>query len=77
MIHGRNLELAPGERVVQAWRVKMWPAGEYSMVRFELHAEGKGTRVTMDHWGFPEDQGEHLGAGWHQNYWEPLRKHLA
>jgi activator of HSP90 ATPase len=77
MILGRNLELAPGRRLVQAWRVKVWPEGEYSMVRFELHPEGRQTRVTMDHWGFPDDQGEHLDAGWHQNYWEPLRKHLS
>jgi len=77
MILGRNVELVEGERVGQAWRVKAWPAGEYSMVRFELRPEGHGTRLMMDHWGFPEDQGEHLSAGWHKNYWEPLRKHLT
>ena len=27
MILGRQIELIPGERIVQAWRVKGWPAG--------------------------------------------------
>jgi activator of HSP90 ATPase len=76
MILGRNIELVPGERVVQAWRVKVWPVGEYSTVRFELRAEGASTHIALDHWGFPEGQAEHLAAGWHENYWEPLRKHL-
>ena len=33
-IHGRHVELVPGKRVVQAWRVKMWDPGVYSLVRF-------------------------------------------
>src|SRR5689334_16463182 len=36
MIEGRNLELVPGQRIVQAWRVYDWPAGVYSIVRFVL-----------------------------------------
>ena len=39
MILGRNVECVPGERVVQAWRVKLWEPGVYSMVRFELRPE--------------------------------------
>jgi hypothetical protein len=61
---------------VQAWRVKSWEPGVYSIARFELRAEGAGTRLVLDHVGFPEGQAEHLGQGWHANYWEPLRKHL-
>jgi activator of HSP90 ATPase len=76
MIVGFNLEVVPSDRLVQAWRVKVWPGGEYSTVRFDLRPEGDGTRVVLDHWGFPEGQDEHLAAGWHKNYWEPLRRHL-
>src|SRR5262245_27986448 len=54
MIVGRTLELVDSERVVQAWRVKLWEAGVYSVVRFTLRAEGDGTRVTLDHSSFPE-----------------------
>src|SRR5581483_8645098 len=33
-IIGRNLELVPGRRIVQAWRVVPWPEGVYSIARF-------------------------------------------
>jgi activator of HSP90 ATPase len=77
MITGRIIECVPGERLVQAWRAKPWEAGVYSIVRFELRSEGKGTRVVLDHTGYPEGQGEHLDKGWHANYWEPLRTLLS
>jgi uncharacterized protein YndB with AHSA1/START domain len=76
-IHGRHIELVPGTRVVQAWRVKMWDPGVYSLVRFTLTAEGKGTKVVLEHSGFPEAQAEHLAAGWSANYWEPLTKYFS
>lgn len=77
MILGRTIESAPGERLVQAWRVKTWPPGVYSIAHFELRPEGKSTRIVLDHAGFPAEQGEHLHQGWHANYWEPMRKALA
>ena len=77
MIEGRMLECAPGERVVQAWRVKTWEPGVYSIARFELVPEGGMTRIVFDHTGFPEDQGEHLAEGWQKNYWAPLKNAVA
>ncbi len=77
MIHGRVVECVPGERLVQAWRVKAWSPGLYSIVRFELRPEGAGTRVVLEHGGYPDEQREHLDKGWHANYWEPLRKFFA
>ncbi|MFL6231823.1 MAG: SRPBCC domain-containing protein [Thermoanaerobaculia bacterium] len=77
MIQGRNVELVPNQRIVQAWRVGNWEPGVYSIARFELKPEGSGTRLAFDHTGFPEENRPHLEAGWHANYWEPLRKHLA
>jgi activator of HSP90 ATPase len=74
MILGRQIELVPGERIVQAWRVKLWEPGVFSLVRFDLRADGAGTRATLTHAAFPEGQGEHLAKGWHTNYWEPLAK---
>ncbi len=77
MIEGRNIELVPDQRIVQAWRVRNWPPGLYSIARFELEGEGDGTRLVFEHSGFPEGEREHLASGWHANYWEPLKKHLA
>ena len=51
-----------------------WRDGVYSVVRIELQKAGDSTRVLLDHSGFPEEMHEHLGAGWHRMYWEPLKK---
>jgi activator of HSP90 ATPase len=75
-IVGRNVELIPGKRVVQAWRAADWPEGLYSMVRFELVPHGTGTRLVFDHTGFPAGQHDHLAQGWEENYWSLLRKYL-
>jgi|SRR5215471_4525607 len=76
-IVGRNVELMPGRRIVQAWRSNGWPDGSYSIVKFELNQQGSGTRLVMDHRGFPDGKREQLEAGWKQHYWEPLAKYLG
>ena len=76
-IEGRNIELVTNQRIVQAWRPAAWPAGVYSIVRFELVTSGSGTRIVFDHTGFPEENGEHLNEGWPRNYWQPLRSYLG
>jgi activator of HSP90 ATPase len=76
-IGGRQLELVPDRRIVQAWRVVDWPAGIYSIARFELADRGGKTQLVFDHIGFPAGQGEHLAQGWRANYWGPLEKYLA
>src|SRR5262249_31603902 len=73
-IVGRNLELVPNKRIVQAWRVAGWPESIYSVARFELKAERRGTRLIFDHIGFPEGLHDHLLEGWESNYWSPLKK---
>ena len=75
-ITGRILELVPGQRIVEAWRVVDWPAGVYSIARFDMSAEGSGTRVTFDHVGFPEGLKEHLAIGWQQHYWDAMTKYF-
>jgi activator of HSP90 ATPase len=76
-IVGRQLELLPNERIVQAWRVSYWNAGIYSIARFELAEQDLGTKLVFDHTGFPAGDGQHLLEGWNGNYWEPLGKYLA
>ena len=77
MITGRNIELTPEKRIVQAWRAGNWPEGTYSIVRFDFAPEGAGTKLIFDHAGFPEANRKHLEGGWHKMYWEPLKKYLA
>lgn len=82
MVTGRNVELIPDKRIVQAWRIKVWPEGVYSIVSFELQPNGSGTRLTMTHDGFPDGMRAHLNGempdgGWYRQYWEPLQKYLS
>lgn len=76
-IIGRNIELVPDRRIVQAWRVVDWPEGIYSIARFELDAQGSGTRLVFDHTSFPAGLHDHLASGWQERYWAPLKKYLG
>jgi activator of HSP90 ATPase len=74
---GRQIELVPDKRIVQAWRPGDWEPGVYSIVKLELSDSGSGTKLILDHKGFPNGAGESLLDGWNKNYWEPLAKFLA
>jgi activator of HSP90 ATPase len=76
-VTGRQIELVPNQRLVQAWRAGSWPLGVFSIARFELVAEGPSTKIVFDHTGFPRGAAEHLAAGWKSHYWEALGKFLA
>jgi activator of HSP90 ATPase len=76
-IVGRQLELAPNELIVQAWRVLNWPRGAYSIARFEFSEQAGVTTIVFDHTGFPKGAAEHLASGWQEHYWDPLTKVLA
>jgi activator of HSP90 ATPase len=75
-IVGRILELVPNERIVEAWRVVDWPAGIYSIARFEFRANDKGTILVFDHTGFPPGLKAHLSDGWQEHYWDALAKYF-
>ena len=77
VIVGRNIELVPDQRIVQAWRPTYWEPGVYSLVKFELKAQASQTRVILDHTGFPEGLFASLSSGWKEHYWERLTKYLA
>ena|SRR5271165_7397859 len=83
-IQGRQIELVPGERIVQSWRGVDWAPGTHSLVRFTLKPEGNGTRLLLDHDAYPEGPSpmypswhEHLSSNWPVFYFEPLEKYLA
>jgi activator of HSP90 ATPase len=76
-ITGRHIELVPNVRVVQAWRRGNWPAGIYSIAKFELVEQGSGCKIAFDHTGFPMGDAQGLASGWKAHYWEPLAKVLA
>jgi activator of HSP90 ATPase len=78
-VEGRNIELTPNRRIVQAWRASDWKAGFYTVIRFDLAARGTGAHLTFDQAGFIEDPAEWKGLdeGWPKMYWDPLHKYLG
>jgi uncharacterized protein YndB with AHSA1/START domain len=76
-IAGRQIELVPDQRIVQAWRTADWAPGWYSIAHFELSDDGGTTRLDFNHTGFPKGQAEHLAEGWQSHYWQPLARFLA
>ncbi|MGA2350480.1 MAG: SRPBCC family protein [Terracidiphilus sp.] len=76
-IVGRNIELVPNQRIVQAWRPTHWDAGIYSIVHFEFTPRAAESTLIFDHTGFPEGEYDHLDWGWHNHYWDPIKKYLT
>ena len=78
MILGQTIENIPAERLVQAWRVANWAPGVYSIVKYEFEkVSDTETRLILDHAGYPQEDESHLGPGWDNKYWKPLKKYLA
>ena len=76
-ITGRNLEMLPAERLVQAWRAGGWKPGAFSIAAFSFVKDGTTTKLLFDHRGFPDGEGASLAQGWHAHYWGPLTTYLA
>jgi activator of HSP90 ATPase len=74
---GRQIELVPGERLIQAWRFPVWEPGAYSIVRFTLTAEDGGTLLSLEQHGVPADWQEHVNTNWPTFYLRPLADHFA
>jgi activator of HSP90 ATPase len=77
LVVGRNIELLPNQRIVQAWRPTHWDPSVYSVVKFELKPRNSETLIILHHTGFPEGEFDHLDPGWKLRYWDPLKKYLA
>ena len=73
-IDGRNLELDPDRKIVQAWRGSDWPEGHYSRATFSLSAVPRGTRLTFRQSGVPEEFYEDISQGWRDYYWTPMKE---
>ncbi|WP_299083541.1 SRPBCC domain-containing protein [uncultured Paraglaciecola sp.] len=77
MISGITIEAVLNLRLVQAWRVANWDEGIYSIVKFEvIEISQDETKICFDHSGFPPEHEEHLTQGWHDRYWQPMKKYL-
>lgn len=77
-ITGRNLELVPGERIVQSWRTSEFDEEhEDSVVTLTLEGTDEGTLLTLVHSNVPEEHRSYEEGGWESNYFEPMRLYFA
>jgi uncharacterized protein YndB with AHSA1/START domain len=77
-ISGRNLELIPGERIVQSWRTTEFADNdEDSIITVVLQEAGDGTLLTLEHSNVPDTHKSYEEGGWHANYFEPMVAYFA
>src|SRR6201995_1171923 len=81
-VEGRQIELVPGERVVQAWRFgsahsDAWEPGVYSIVGFTFSPAGDATRFGTDHEGIPPKCHGHIQSGYPSFYQGPLARYFS
>src|SRR5215471_14069362 len=70
-ITGRNLELVPGERIVQSWRTTHF-TDEHgdSIITVTLDEVADGTLLTLVHSNVPDGQTSYERGGWQEHYFE-------
>lgn len=73
-VSGINVDLVPGKRVVQAWRMKEFPVGIFSMATFQLsRTKDGGTELVLTHRGVPKELIPDVEKDWRKFYWEKIR----
>jgi uncharacterized protein YndB with AHSA1/START domain len=77
-ITGRNLELVPGERIVQSWRTSEFTEQhEDSIITVTLEEVADGTLLTLTHSRVPDGQTSYEQGGWQQHYFEPMQEYFT
>jgi activator of HSP90 ATPase len=73
---GKNIELIPGQKIVQSWRANDWPDNIYSTVTFSFKSLPQGTELTFTQVDIPTDYEADVAQGWQDFYWQPLIDYL-
>ena len=75
-IEGVNIELVPGEKIVQSWRYDDWPQGHFSRVTFSFKEVDGKTKMTFKQTGVPVQFYDDIKQGWIDYYWTPMKEML-
>jgi activator of HSP90 ATPase len=76
-IHGKNLELEPGKRIVQSWRTTEFSVDEPdSRIEITLEPVGNQTKLTLKHTHLPP-HGRQYEQGWVDSYFEPMKEYFS
>ena len=76
-IHGKNIELVPNQRIVQAWRTSEFSDDEPdSQIEITLEPVEGQTKLTLKHTGLPPHGGQYED-GWVESYFEPMKAYFS
>lgn len=78
--YGKNIELIPGRRIVQTWRMRQdnWPEEIMSEITFDFQDAGNGkTKIIFTQSNIPTNVAVEFKQGWKDYYWEPLKALFA
>ncbi len=75
-IKGKNKELEPGRRIVQAWRTTEFATSDAdSQIELLLEPAAGGTRVTLTHTNVPDGHTTYR-EGWQTHYFDKMKAHF-
>jgi activator of HSP90 ATPase len=75
-IHGKNLELIPGRRIVQSWRTSEFSTDEPdSIIEITLEPIDNQTKLTLRHTNLPP-HGTQYEQGWVESYFDPMQEYF-
>lgn len=75
---GRNIELLPGERIVQEWETEDWPTGAPpSRVTLAFAGQNGGTELSIEHEDLPAHAVERYAQEWRKHYLDPMELFFA
>lgn len=76
-IEGKNLELVPSQRVLQAWRTAEFSRDEPdSLLEVRFEATDSGSRLVLRHSQLPP-HGMQYKQGWIDSYFTPMKEYFA
>lgn len=73
---GKFIELIQDKRVVQTWKANDWMKDDVSTITITLKRTEAGTLLEFVQTGVPERFVEGIDQGWHEFYWEPMKRML-
>lgn len=77
-VSGINVDLVPGQRIVQAWRHRRFPEGIFSMAALTLApTTDGGTELVLTHRGVPKDLIPETELAWREQYWSKIKAYVA
>lgn len=73
-IHGANIEVIKGEKLVQEWYGGDW--AEASRVTFSITGGNGTTKIELQHDNIPDSDFKEISKGWDEHYLGPISEFL-